>query len=106
MVVIPTRAIHRSPAYFKDPDSFIPDRWLDPTSTDNKAAFIPFAAGNTSCTGRHLAQMEMRMALCALLKHFDMKFAEGWNPDDWERNLLDHSTLASRPLPIRLTLRN
>lgn len=46
------------------------------------------------------------MTLCALFKQFDMEFAEGWDPSDWERNLRDNTTMASGPLPIRLTLRN
>jgi len=40
---------------FKDPDSFIPERWLDPESTDNLAASNPFSMGPRNCIGQKYA---------------------------------------------------
>lgn len=37
---------------FKDPDSFIPERWLDPNSTDNLSASNPFLLGTRACIGQ------------------------------------------------------
>jgi cytochrome P450 len=37
---------------FKDPDSFIPERWLDPESTDNLSASNPFSVGPRNCIGQ------------------------------------------------------
>ncbi|KAL3445280.1 cytochrome P450 [Aspergillus insuetus] len=51
-------SIHRDPAYFPDPERFIPERWLDPTPK-MKAAFHPFGAGSRVCIGMHLAMLEL-----------------------------------------------
>jgi cytochrome P450 len=37
---------------FKDPGSFIPDRWLDLDSTDNLSASNPFSIGPRNCLGQ------------------------------------------------------
>ncbi|KAJ5619755.1 hypothetical protein N7510_003739 [Penicillium lagena] len=60
---------------FKDPDVFIPERWLDETSdfaADKKEAFQPFSYGPRNCLGQHLANAEMRLILTKLFWHFDL----------------------------------
>ena len=47
----------RASTNFKDPDSFVPERWLaGPESmnymTDNKEAFYPFSYGPRNCLGQ------------------------------------------------------
>jgi cytochrome P450 len=41
----------RNAKNFKDPDSFIPERWLDPEGTDNLSGSNPFSIGPRSCIG-------------------------------------------------------
>ena len=38
--------------YFHEPDSFIPERWLDPNCQDVKEAHQPFLIGSRACIGR------------------------------------------------------
>ncbi|RDW77740.1 cytochrome P450-10 [Coleophoma cylindrospora] len=74
---------------FVDPDSFIPERWLesnDPNSRyahDKKKAAQPFSLGPRGCIGKHLSYLEMRIILGRLLWNFDLVSVDGapnWNP--------------------------
>lgn len=47
-------AIYRSERNFKDPDRYVPERWLeDPRyAGDNRAVFHPFSYGARNCIGK------------------------------------------------------
>lgn len=44
--------ISRDPRYFKDPETFNPDRWLESNGYDNTSAFQPFLLGPRVCLGK------------------------------------------------------
>lgn len=76
-----------SPSNFAEPDSFIPERWLnDPRfSSDDKAAFQPFSSGPRNCIGKSLAYAEMRLVLAKLLWNFDLELdpeSDSWFPHE------------------------
>ena len=63
---------------------FEPERWLQ---SDNpaKRSSTPFGAGPRICPGRYLAMLEMKIAMTALLGHFDIEFvgtADGQPPKE------------------------
>jgi len=63
--------------YFTDAPSFRPDRWLGAelahgAASANRIA-MPFGAGPRVCPGRHLAMLEIKMALAVLLGRFDIE---------------------------------
>ena len=62
-------------------------------------------AGPTNCVGKNLALMEMRMAIAALVRKFEMQFAPEWDVDQWEKNCKDHFVLVTGPLPVIVTRR-
>ncbi|KAE8150222.1 cytochrome P450 [Aspergillus avenaceus] len=62
-----------SAKYFKDPMKFIPERWLDPHSTDVKEASQPFLLGPRSCIGRNFAHLEMNLVMTKLLWRYDLE---------------------------------
>ncbi|PAV22824.1 cytochrome P450 [Pyrrhoderma noxium] len=64
---VPTWTLHHDPSNFKDPDSFIPERWLTLANGDgdiiphNQHAYIPFSSGFGVCPGKHLALQNIKV---------------------------------------------
>ncbi|PNS16791.1 Isotrichodermin C-15 hydroxylase [Sphaceloma murrayae] len=74
---------YHSPSNFRDPDSYVPERWLGEAryADDNRATFQPFSFGPRNCLGKNLAYAEMRVILAKMLFNFDMELEEssvGW----------------------------
>jgi cytochrome P450 len=69
--------------HFADPQRYDPWRWMKRTERegegDEKAhdvrAYLQFGAGPRVCPGRHLATVEMRLALSMLMKSFTIELA-------------------------------
>ncbi|KAK2000205.1 averantin oxidoreductase [Colletotrichum falcatum] len=72
---------------FKDPNDFVPERWLPNErnaryENDKRAAFRPFAKGSLDCIGKRFVYCEVRMAFVSLIWHFDFELAPrslGWD---------------------------
>lgn len=82
-VGIPHYAAYHSPLNFKDPESFIPERWLPGTGYDDdrKDVLHPFSHGPRNCIGQNLANHEIRIILATLIWHFDFELcpeSERW----------------------------
>ncbi|KAH7073181.1 cytochrome P450 [Paraphoma chrysanthemicola] len=75
---------HHSPLNFKNPDDFIPERWLEGTKgyeSDRKDAVQAFHVGPRNCIGKSLAYFEMRLTMARLLWQFDLELdprSEQW----------------------------
>ena len=68
-LVIPTYLIHRSPRYWKNPDEFLPERWLDDeTPYSHPYAYLPFSAGPRNCIGYRFATMEAKLILAPIIR--------------------------------------
>jgi cytochrome P450 len=64
--------LHRSPAHWKDPDRFDPDRWSSSVIDANPLGsghFFPFGRGPRMCVGLPFAIFYMKLALAILLSH-------------------------------------
>ncbi|CEL09163.1 hypothetical protein ASPCAL12303 [Aspergillus calidoustus] len=84
-VSAPIHAIHRDESLFRDPEEFIPERWLatdGDSDVDRKEAqnlknfCIPFSLGPRACIGRNLAYMEVSIVVAALVLNFEWELAE------------------------------
>ena len=64
------RGMHRHPAYWSEPEQFIPDRWNDPDM--GKEAYMPFGSGPRMCIGEHFALMEMQIILTEIVNRFEL----------------------------------
>ncbi|KAJ6453562.1 cytochrome P450 [Mycena sanguinolenta] len=90
-------SLHRDPAVFQSPETFLPDRWLPAYAASNAASkeedgdaereaarlarmashMIPFGTGSRICGGLNLAHVIMRIVLVAVLRNFDIEAAPG-----------------------------
>lgn len=82
-------AMHRDSRWFEDPETFMPQRWLDGLEERlPKYAYLPFGAGTRVCIGNHFAMLEGILGLATLLQHLEFE------PDpDFELDLLTSVTL-------------
>jgi len=64
--------IHRHPDFWKEPEAFIPERFLDENTKFSKNYF-PFGAGPRMCIGNNFAMYEMSLAIIALVEQFEIK---------------------------------
>lgn len=72
-------AIHRDPNSWKQPDDFLPRRWLvakdDPLSLADKSAWRSFEYGPRNCIGQDLAMLELKLILAVTLRKFKIESA-------------------------------
>jgi cytochrome P450 len=61
--------------------------------------------GPTNCVGRALAMNEMRAVLGGIVRRFNVRLADGFDPSTWEAQLKDRFVLARGPLPVVMTHR-
>ena len=70
------QTIQRDPAYWPQPDEFIPERWLVPADDPLhpiKGTWRPFEYGPRNCIGQELAIMEMKIIMVLTARRFDIK---------------------------------
>ncbi|KAK6859191.1 hypothetical protein PG995_005044, partial [Apiospora arundinis] len=67
------RMLERDPTIFSDPESFIPERWLNsnPEAKRLKATSVTFGVGNRICLGYELSQQVLKKALACIVQELD-----------------------------------
>jgi len=99
-----------NPENFKDPDVFVPERYMDdPTyASDKKLASRPFSMGPRGCIGKDMSYMEMRLVLTRMIWSFDLAnadFAKEWDPTNDLENMRAYSTWQKPPLSVFISER-
>ena len=94
-----------SEEHVPDAAAFLPERWLageGETVAANPARRIsmPFGGGPRICPGRYLALLEMKMAMAALLGHFDIEAVD--TPDGRDPEEVLQIAMAPAGLTMRL----
>ncbi|CAK9816950.1 Cytochrome P450 9e2 [Anthophora quadrimaculata] len=76
-IQIPIYAIQRDPRYFKDPDKFIPDRFIGNAKKEIDAgAYVPFGMGPRMCIGNRFALLIIKILLFELFAKCNLKPCE------------------------------
>jgi cytochrome P450 len=71
------RDLHYSPDIYKNPESFVPERWLNPaTRRGLDKYFVPFSKGSRSCVGMNLALAVLHMTIANIFLRFDLELYE------------------------------
>ncbi len=65
--------LHRNPKYWKNPDEFIPERFLGDQKKESMQYFYPFGAGPRMCIGTGFAIYEMCLAIAQVVKKYIIK---------------------------------
>ncbi|XP_054781363.1 cytochrome P450 76T24-like [Prosopis cineraria] len=101
-------AMGRDPSIWENPNSFIPERFLE-NEIDFKANdfnFIPFGAGRRMCPGLPLASRILSFMLASLLYHFDWKVPDGLKAEDMDMSqrygLTMHKAQPLRAIPVKM----
>lgn len=79
--------LHHNPRYWRDPDTFIPERFLvspnDPSGLyPLQDAWRPFEKGPRVCMGQELAMVEIKAVCMLVVREFD--FCPAY--DEWDNN--------------------
>ncbi len=77
VVLLGLGAMMRQPTFFKDPEVFRPERFLDPNTSDRMAAFLPFLAGARLCLAYKFAFAELQAILAVLVRRFQFEMVPG-----------------------------
>jgi cytochrome P450 len=75
-VLVGTYNLHRHPAFWKDPEQFLPERWLDDERPAARYAYLPFGAGPRACVGIHFASVEGPLLLALIGRRYDLHLAQ------------------------------
>ncbi|WP_423819935.1 cytochrome P450 [Salinimicrobium sp. TIG7-5_MAKvit] len=65
--------IHRHPKHWKDPEQFLPERFLE----GKYANYFPFGAGPRKCIGNNFAMYEMVMTVAELVSRYKIEAGTG-----------------------------
>lgn len=86
----------------------MPERWYSsPELIKYNKATAPFSLGPYNCIGKPLAMMNMRLTLARIIMRYDLSFApDRPSPElEFEEGMIDHFTLETGPLYLRLDKR-
>jgi cytochrome P450 len=91
-LLAPAWAIHRDERWWKQPEQFRPERWLNgETSGLPPNAYFPFGGGPRLCIGKHFAKFEASVVLMALVHELAFQAV-----DSYQLTLMPSVTLRPR----------
>ena len=97
IVLIAPWLLHRHEKLWRDPNAFIPARFMPPAPPPDRFAYLPFGVGARVCIGAHFALVEATLALAKMIGAFKVELIDkapvhaGRRGDDAARSLADVS---------------
>lgn len=85
-VVVNIYATHRHPAYWEQPEAFIPDRFLpNHISEGPRRAYFPFGTGPHVCMGNGFALMAAQILLTMIAQRYQLQLVPGQTVEPVQR---------------------
>jgi cytochrome P450 len=76
-VVMSQWILQRDPRFFRDPETFNPDRWAtDASQKLPRFTYFPFGGGPRQCIGAGFATMEAVLLLATIVQRFQLRLVE------------------------------
>ena len=75
VIIIAPWLLHRHEKLWRDPEAFIPSRFMAPAPPPDRFAYLPFGVGPRVCIGAHFALVETTLALAKLVGAFRIGLA-------------------------------
>jgi cytochrome P450 len=76
VILIAPWLLHRHEKLWRDPNAFIPQRFMAPSPPPDRFAYLPFGVGARVCIGAHFAQVEATLALARLIGAFRVELVD------------------------------
>jgi cytochrome P450 len=73
-ILIDSWGLHHDPERYPQPERFLPERFLD--GAPEPYTWLPFGGGAHRCIGSGLAELEIKVALAAMLRRVEIAPAE------------------------------
>jgi cytochrome P450 len=70
VILIAPWLLHRHEKLWRDPNAFVPERFLAPAPPPDRFAYLPFGVGPRVCIGAHFALVEATLALARIVAAF------------------------------------
>src|SRR5712671_2274273 len=70
VVLVAPWLLHRHEKLWRDPNAFMPSRFMAPAPPPDRFAYLPFGVGARVCIGAHFALVEATLALAKLIAVF------------------------------------
>ena len=76
VILIAPWLLHRHEKLWRNPNAFIPQRFLPPAPPPDRFAYLPFGVGARVCIGAHFALVEATLALARLIGAFRIELRD------------------------------
>src|ERR1700688_3216050 len=76
VVLVAPWLLHRHEKLWRDPNAFIPARFMPPAPPPDRFAYLPFGVGARVCIGAHFALVEATLALAKLIGAFRIELLD------------------------------
>ena len=76
VILIAPWLLHRHEKLWREPNAFIPSRFMPPAAPPDRFAYLPFGVGARGCIGAHFALVEATLALAKLIGAFRVELLD------------------------------
>ena len=76
VILVAPWLLHRHEKLWRDPNAFIPSRFMSPAPAPDRFAYLPFGVGARVCIGAHFALVEATLALAKLIGAFRVELLD------------------------------